>query len=298
LIDFPDVQGSLPRHIIPIQNVGVKGVFYPIHVERPNKTIDLVARIDLSVDIPAERKGADISRNLEAVNEILGNGKIDGIETVARMLSEKLLEKIPYSTRSSVKIVSDYFVPKKSASGKESMVKYRIYGKSSAQRDRATFESVGVEVTGMNACPCAMEGTRAIISDRYRNETEFLATIPSITHNQRNIVRLAIQTSRDHHVEIDDLIMIVEKVFGSPLLPLLKRSDEANIVYNAHMNPKFVEDIVREVVYGTVTKYNLFPDSTEIEVSSESDESIHPHNAYASITTTFGSVRKYLPKTV
>ena len=292
MIDYPDVQGSSPEYHIPIQNVGVKRVFYPIRVKRPDKSIDLVAMIDLSVDIPAERKGADISRNLEAVNDILGTGEIDGIETVARMLSEKLLEKIPYSNASTVNIASDYFVPKKSASGKESVVRYRIYGRATANRGSITRESVGVEVTGMNACPCAMEGTRAIISDRYRNETEFLATIPSITHNQRNKVRLTIQTSDENPVEIDDLIMIIEDVFGSPLLPLLKRSDEANIVYNAHMNPKFVEDIAREVVFKTVRKYHQFPDYTEIKVTSESDESIHPHNAYASISTTFGSVRK------
>lgn len=292
MIDYPDVQSSLPERLIPIQSVGVKGVYYPIQVKRAGKNINLVAKIDLSVDIPADRKGADISRNLEAVNDILGNGEIDGIETVAKLLSEKLLEKIPYSNLSTVTIASDYFVPKRSESGKESMVKYRIHGKASATRGKSTVESIGVEVKGMNACPCAMEGTRAIMIDRFRKESEFLSSIPSITHNQRNTVKLTLQTSPENPVEIDDLIMIVENVFGSPLLPLLKRSDEANIVYNAHMNPKFVEDIAREVVFQTVNKYRGFPDYTEIEVSSESDESIHPHNAFASIVTTFGSVRK------
>ena len=296
MIDYPDVQGTLPERPIPIQRVGVKGVYYPIQVKRSGRSINLVANIDLSVDIPAERKGADISRNLEAVNDILGNGEIDGIETVAKLLAEKLLDKIPYSNVSTVNIASDYFVQKRSESGKESMVKYRIYGKANAGRGKSTVESIGVEVKGMNACPCAMEGTRAIMIDKFSKESEFLASIPSITHNQRNTVKLTIQTSPENPVEVDDLIMVVENVFGSPLLPLLKRSDEANIVYNAHMNPKFVEDIAREVVFQTVMKYSGFPDSTEIEVSSESDESIHPHNAFASIATTFGSVRKSVSK--
>ncbi|WP_393970699.1 GTP cyclohydrolase MptA [Oxyplasma meridianum] len=298
MIEYPDVQSSLPEHQIPIQVVGVKGVYYPILVKRPGKTINLVARIDLSVDIPANRKGADISRNLEAVNDILGRGEIDGIETVAKLLSEKLLEKIPYSNMSTVSIESDYFTPKRSESGKESMVKYRIHGKAETVRGKSTAESIGVEVNGMNACPCAMEGTRAILMDKFKMETEFLSSVPSVTHNQRNKVKLTIKTSPSYPVEIDDLIMIIENVFGSPLLPLLKRSDEANIVYNAHINPKFVEDLVREVVFQTVRKYSGFPDDTEIEVSSESDESIHPHNAYASIFTTFGSVRKSISKSI
>ncbi|MCL4341212.1 MAG: GTP cyclohydrolase MptA [Candidatus Thermoplasmatota archaeon] len=292
MIDYPDVQSSLPGHLIPIESVGVKGVYYPIQVKRPGKSINLVARIGLSVDIPSDRKGADISRNLEAVNEVLGKGEIDGIETVAKLLSEKLLEKIPYSNTSTVTIESDYFVPKRSESGKESMVRYGIHGKANARRGESTLESIGVEVKGMNACPCAMEGTRAIMIDKFKMESQFLSSIPSMTHNQRNTVILTIQTSHENPVEIDDLITIVENVFGSPLLPLLKRSDEANIVYNAHMNPKFVEDIAREVVFQTVMKYSSFPDCTSIEVSSESDESIHPHNAFASMVTTFGSVRK------
>jgi len=296
LIDYPDVQSSLPEHLIPIQRVGVKGVYYPIQVKRSGRSVNLVAKIDLSVDIPANRKGADISRNLEAVNDILGKGEIDGIETVAKLLSEKLLEKIPYSNMSTVTIESDYFIPKRSESGKESMVKYRIHGKANASRGKSTIERIGVEVKGMNACPCAMEGTRAIMMDKFKMESEFLSSIPSITHNQRNMVKLVIQTSPENPVEVDDLIMIVENIFGSPLLPLLKRSDEANIVYNAHMNPKFVEDIAREVVFQTVMKYSMFPDYTEIEVSSESEESIHPHNAFASIAATFGSVRKSLSK--
>ena len=77
---------------------------------------------------------------------------------------------------------------------------------------------------------------------------------------------------------------------------LVKRIDEGELVYNAHKNPKFVEDIVRDIAAEILPRYSDFPDGTRVIVSSESEESIHPHNAYAEIDTTLGELRSSISK--
>lgn len=295
MIRYPDVQKSSPKFPIPIQKVGVKGVNYPVIVERSGKQIPLFAEIDIFVDLPVTRKGADISRNLESLNDVISNGRrITGIEYLARDIAKRALEKFPYSEKSEVHMRSDYFVDRTTSTGKESKVKYKILGDACLGRDGTSKISVGAIVTGMSACPCAMETTRSMLSEEFPGNDEILEKMPSITHNQRNTVTFKIGIRDGDSVEIDDLIDIVESALNGPLFALLKRRDEGAIVYNAHKNPKFVEDIVREIAMKAVEIYSDFPDDTEIEVVSDSDESIHAHNAYAEIRTNFGALRKSL----
>lgn len=293
MIKYPDVQKSSPRFPIPIQKVGVKGVNYPVIVERSGKQIPLFAEIDIFVDLPVTRKGADISRNLESVNGVISNGKkITGIEYLSRDIANEVLERFPYSERAEVHMRSDYFVDRITSSGKESKVKYKILGDAYVERNGDARIYVGAIVTGMSACPCAMETTRSMLSEEFPGNDDFLEKMPSITHNQRNTVTFRIGIRNGDSVEIDDLIDIVESALNGPLFALLKRKDEGAIVYNAHKNPKFVEDIVREIAMKTVEIYSNFPDDTRVEVISDSDESIHAHNAYAEIKTDFGVLRK------
>ncbi len=92
-------------------------------------------------------------------------------------------------------------------------------------------------------------------------------------------------------VEADDLIDIINDSFSSPTFELLKRDDEAAVVINAHRNPRFVEDMVRIVLKKIVDKYPALPDDVEITVRSESEESIHKHNAFAERTATMAELR-------
>lgn len=297
MIHYSDLQNSKPQFPVKIQKVGVKGVSYPIIVKRDGKEIPLFSRIDIYVDLPINRKGADISRNLESINEVINNGKeVSGVEYLSSDIAKKVLEKFPYSERSEVHTRSDYFVEKESVSGRKSMVKHEILGDSYMDRSGNSKVMVGVVVTGISACPCAMETTRSMLSEEFPGNDDLFRKIPSITHNQRNKVTFKIETLDGSQIEANDLIEIVESSLSGPLLPLLKRSDEGSVVYHAHKNPKFVEDIVREVSSKALSAYPKLPDKTTIEVVSESEESIHAHNAYAEIKTTFGDLRKSLDK--
>ena len=136
----------------------------------------------------------------------------------------------------------------------------------------------------MTACPCAMEVIRTI--GNYKNEI-------SPTHNQRNITTLMIEVpGDDKSVDANDLITIAENSFSSPTFGILKRHEEGLLVYNAHKNPKFVEDVVRDILSYILKKYKDLPDDVIVIVRSESEESIHKHNAFAERVTTLGELRK------
>jgi GTP cyclohydrolase-4 len=116
---------------------------------------------------------------------------------------------------------------------------------------------------------------------------------PVPTHNQRNIGTLIIEVPRDEKsVDADDLINIVEKSFSSSTYSILKRKEEGELVLNAHKKPKFVEDVVRDMLLSVLHKYKDLPDDVVVIARSESEESIHKHNAFAERVTTLGELRK------
>ena len=292
MIDFIDVQAGKPTYSIPVSRVGVKGIKFPVRVKRNDREIDLLTVIDIYVDLPASRKGADFSRKIEAINEIILSRKVvPSIEELSSEIASKTLQKLDYSTKCNVKISADYLVEKKSERNLPIIMNYKILGEARSRNREELDKYVGVVVQGINACPCAMETTRSLISPEFPGNEELLSKIPSITHNQRNLVTLKVQVPGGESVEADELISLAEEVLGGSLYSLLKRIDEGKLVYNAHKNPKFVEDIVREIAYKAVKRYRDFPDSTEIYVESKSEESIHPHDALAVIETTFGEIR-------
>lgn len=119
--------------------------------------------------------------------------------------------------------------------------------------------NLGVKVPVMTLCPCSKE-----ISDYG-------------AHNQRAVVSVNISYYRNEHVWIEDLVELIESCASSPVYPILKREDEKFVTENAYDNPKFVEDVLRDVV----AKLRDIPILSEFEVECESQESIHNHSAWA-----------------
>jgi len=115
--------------------------------------------------------------------------------------------------------------------------------------------------------------------------------VPIITHNQRNRTTAILQEPPGHEIEADELVDIVEESLSAPTFGLLKRPDEGRLVEMAHRNPKFVEDVVREVLDRLLKRYPKMPDTAWVRVKSEAEESIHKHNAFAERSTTFGELR-------
>jgi len=271
-----------------LTRVGVTGVKKLVYIKRPNKkeAMPLVVKMDIFVDLPASQKGSHMSRNLELISEIIDANSqkpVPDLETFCAQTAKLLLKKHDYATFSEVKAEADYFLERTYPSGKKGLEPFKLVAEARANSKNEIKKLIGVRVIGMTACPCAREVIKAI--GKYKN-------IPP-THNQRNITTLMIEVpGEDNSVDANDLIDIVEKSFSSPTYGILKRKEEGMLVYNAHKNPKFVEDVVRDILSEILQKYKKLPDDVIVIVRSESEESIHKHNAFAERATTLGELRK------
>jgi GTP cyclohydrolase-4 len=289
-IDLPDVQSRLSPSKFKITRVGVTGVKKLVHIKRPNKEsiLPLVVTMDLFVDLPATQKGSHMSRNLELVSEIIDlnlKKPVSDLESFCETTAKQLLEKHDYATFSEVKAEADYFFDRTYPSGKTGAEPYKLVAEARAKSNGDIKKLIGVKVIGMTACPCAMELVRKL--DKRRK------TDPVPTHNQRNIGTLMIEVPRNITVvDADDLITIVENSFSSPTYSILKRKEEGELVLNAHQKPKFVEDVVRDMLRSVLTRYKALSDEVVVIARSESEESIHKHNAFAERVTTLGELRK------
>ncbi len=278
-----------------LNKVGVTGVVKPVQVRRPNRSVTLTTTIDVFVDLPASQKGSHLSRNLEAINEVVDRSVRDpvgSLEELTETIARSLLKRHDYATTSEVWARADYFLERTSPWGHTSLEPYHLVARANARRgEREVERSIGVEVVGMTACPCAMETIRHGLAEDNPEVARWPESMPMITHNQRNRTTLIIQEPSGHDIEADDLIDVVEDSMSAPTYGLLKRPDEGRLVEMAHRNPKFVEDVVRDVLDRLLKRYPRMPDSTWVRVKSEAEESIHKHNALAERSTTFGELR-------
>jgi len=274
-----------------LSRVGVKGVHKPILVQREgiNGTLNhiLNCSIDIYVDLPGDQKGSHMSRNVEVLNEIVEESvkhPITAIEDVAADICRRLMVHHEYAQEGEVHIEAEYFRASKTPLGKDTFESYTILSGGHIVRDGEITKMIGVEVIGMTACPCGQQTVTEML--------EIKSEHPVMTHNQRNVVTLMVYMPENVTVEVDDLIDLVEASFSSPTYELLKRPDEGQVIINAHSNTKFVEDVVRAVLDNFVKKYTDLPDDVFIDVISDSEESIHKHDAFAEREAILGELRQ------
>lgn len=265
------------------------GVRKPVQVQRPDKVVTLNIVVDAFVDLPSDMKASHLSRNVEIIGGIVDESvrkPVSSIEDLTSLICRSLLERHEYASQSEARTVADYFLERKTPLGKKSLESYKIFAHACAERGDGlgVKRKIGVEVVGMTACPCAMETIKDVMSADMEN-------IPQITHNQRNRTTVQIDVPNGFEIEAEDLIQIVEDAMSSPTYEILKRKDEAEVVRRAHENPKFVEDVVRDILSAILEKYADMPDDVSVRVRSESEESIHKHNAFAERVTTLGELR-------
>jgi GTP cyclohydrolase-4 len=162
-------------------------------------------------------------------------------------------------------------------------------------------KTVGAEVLGTTACPCAQgimkEQTRVELAKAGLSEavvSDLLGRLPIATHNQRGRGSISVEVRDRRCVSIDRIIKIIEESMSSKVYGLLKRPDEAVMVRRAHSNPKFVEDCVRTMAQKLVEAFSDLPDEAAVTLKQINEESIHQHNAFAERTATMGELRAEL----
>ena len=308
-ICLPDTQDDAPNIPIKLTRVGVTGVKKLLQLERPNKRpIILLPTFDAFVDLPNNQKGVHMSRNPEAISEVLDGISKDkgvGVESLCARIVEKMMDKHEYARRVEISMTTDYMFMRESPVTKhETQEMANLKAKAVGLRDEKgnveIRKSIGAELIGMTVCPCAQESVRE--SDKNKllefldEETtqKVLDTVTFASHNQRGIGTLLIEVPEGWEVKGEDIIEIIEKSMSSPVCELLKRPDENATVMNAHRKPVFVEDCVRNMMEMIAEKYSDLPDDTLITSRQENQESIHRHNAFAEKVTTMGELKKEL----
>ncbi len=285
-----------------LSRVGIQGVKRPVTINRGNRSIVLVPSFDISVNLPAEQKGSHMSRHVEVIHRAVDQaivGDNDSVEKLVERVAEELLKSHEYATYADVNLHADYFMKKRSPDGRDVTENYKIFAEAKIERDGGIpWRSIGIEVAGMSACPCAMENVRVLLKDDLKNRgfsdeaIGILDEIPVPTHNQKNRAFIEVGMNGEMDIEAEDLIKLVEDNLSSPTYEILKRKGEADLVLNAHMHPKFVEDIVRDIIDAFLDRYRELPDNATLHVRSISEESIHKHDAFAERITTLGEVRE------
>ncbi|MCL5096928.1 MAG: GTP cyclohydrolase FolE2 [Candidatus Omnitrophica bacterium] len=250
-----DKQSERDHRELRIDHVGVRGLRFPIQVlDRANSLQNTVATIGMYVDLPQEFKGTHMSRFLEVLN---AHGNVVHVKNITDIL-HAMQEKLKSDT-ARLEIAFPYFMVKKApVSGLESVMDYAARFDATARGKTIDFV-LTVEVAVTTLCPCSKAISR------------------HSAHNQRGVV--TVKTRFQRAIWIEDVIGMVESSASSELFSLLKRQDEKAVTERAYENPVFVEDLVRNVAM----KLNAHPDVTWYQVEAENYESIHHHNAYASI---------------
>ena len=306
---LPDTQDDAPSVPIKLTRVGVTGVKKLLQLERKNKRpIILLPSFDAFVDLPSDQKGVHMSRNPEAISEVLETVAKDSsvdVESLCAKIVDKMMSKHEYAKRVEISMTTDFMFMKESPVTKNktqemAQLKAKAIGLRDDDGNVEIRKSVGAELIGMTVCPCAQESVRE--SDKIKllefldEETtqKVLNTVTFASHNQRGVGTLLIEVPEDKIVKAEDLIEIIETSMSSPVCELLKRPDENATVMNAHRKPVFVEDCVRNMMEKIVNKYSDFPDDTLITARQENQESIHRHNAYAEKVTTLGELKEEL----
>jgi GTP cyclohydrolase IV len=297
----PDVHARPPTAgRVTLRRVGVSGIQKPVAVQRPERVVTLTTTFRVSVDLPATRKGSDLSRNAELLAEIVDNTAtrpVQSLESACVAIARELLHRHSYASEAEVEASAAYFLPRGISERHVSLEDYTLVAGARAWRENGDqyriSKSVGAEAVGMTACPCAMETCREALAEEYPLlKDPSLADLPMITHNQRNRTRLLLDMPPEVEVEADRLLDVIEAAQSSPTYAILKRGDEAKLVLNAHRHPKFVEDVLRDLLSRVGAGFPSLPESVVVHADTLSEESIHKYNVSASHTLSLGELRR------
>lgn len=253
-ITLPDIQKTPDERNIYIDKVGVRGVKFPIMVlDRSQERQHTIGDFTLTVDLPSHFKGTHMSRFLECLND---HGREISVHNLPKLLTN-LREKLT-AEKAHVAVRFPFFVEKKApVTGKSGMM--ALDCGFDAEINGKFVASLYLRVPTATLCPCSKE------------ISEYGA------HNQRGWVTVKVKAN--DHVWLEEVIDMIESSASCALFPVLKRPDEKWVTERAYENPRFVEDLVREVAL----KFNADDRIREYEIEVENEESIHAHNAYAFI---------------
>ncbi len=252
---LPDTQSEIDARNLPIQRVGVKGLRYPMLITNEHgRDVPTVGSFSMYVGLPGDQKGTHMSRFVEILERLPERMGVEAFRAMEAAMRQRLEAASGYLEASF-----PYFIRKAApVSGVESLLDYdaRIVIEGDAVHGQQTTLELTVAATSL--CPCS------------KNISEYGA------HNQRSHLTVSVEAD---DLSLEELARLVEAQASCEVYGLLKRPDEKFVTERAYDNPKFVEDLVRDLALALAAH----PQVREYRVRAENFESIHNHSAYAEL---------------
>ena len=293
-----DVQAAAPDVQLAVSRAGVTGVSKAIRIRRGDAETVMAAEIECTVDLDRAQKGVHMSRFPELFDEaidevVLGEALL--VEVLAEHIARHIVRR-QAALRAEVKITARWPMRRRTpVTGLATQEMVSLIGVAAAS-EAGVRRVVGVEATGINACPCAQGLVRGKASERLLDAgfdaddvERIFELVPLATHNQRGRGTLYVGTA--HDLDAERLVSIVESSMSAPVYELLKRPDELFVVEHAHLQPRFVEDSVRIALKGALDEHPQLDEDDFLLARQVNLETIHDHDVLAERTGTVGELR-------
>jgi GTP cyclohydrolase I/GTP cyclohydrolase-4 len=296
-----DMHVSAPPVGLALSRAGVTSVQKAIRIRHGDQEMLMAATIDCTVDLDRGQKGVHMSRFPELFDEaiadvVLGEGEL--VEALAERIAREIVGR-QAALRAEVRISARWPLRRRTpVTDLVTQEMVSLLGIAAATTS-GSRRVVGVEATGINACPCAQGLVRDRAAERLVDAgyddaevDRILDLVPIATHNQRGRGTLLVGS----RVELDaeDLVGIVERSMSAPVYELLKRPDELFVVEHAHLQPRFVEDSVRVALKELLDATPGLADDDFVLSRQVNLETIHDHDVIAERWGTVGELRSEL----
>ena len=256
-----DTQDEKPEILEDLEKVGVTDLRTIVQTRWKGVVYRFIPKITLTISLPKERKGAHLSRLVEAISEVIEEESevvYGSLEELEKHILDSLLKKHPYS-RGEIIMDTELVVQKKTPVSKKRTMETYDVSVAVLKNNGKYVKRLSAEALGSTACPHAMEHSQGK------------------PHIQRAKASLMVETGFKNPVELENMIQTIEQGFSSEAYTLLKTEDEKHVVDKMHKNPRFVEDACRFILAEAKNKFK----KAKIKVKVTSYESIHPHNVIA-----------------
>jgi GTP cyclohydrolase IV len=296
-----DLQASLPEVRLGLSRAGVTGVEKAIRISYAGREQQVAAEIECTVDLDPAQKGVHMSRFPELFEEAIDEvviGEAFLVEVLAEHIATHIVER-QQALRAQVRIAARYPIERTTpVTGLATQEMVSLIGIAAASQT-GVRRLVGVEASGINACPCAQGLVRGRASERLLEAgfdgddvERILELVPLATHNQRGRGTLYVGTRAS--VNAEQLVEMVAGSMSAPVYELLKRPDELFVVEHAHLQPRFVEDSVRVALKSVLDAYPGLADDDFVFSRQVNLETIHTHDVLAERYGTVGELRREL----
>ncbi len=243
-----------------LERVGVTNLQTVAKIERNGKEYTFIPDIEITIDLERKR-GVHMSRMIESISETVEEATMD-LQTSISGLEKDILGRLDKKhdfERAEIKMDTELVTNEKTPVSKRDTYETHKVEIELINEDDEFRKSLKVEVIGSTACP----------HSKSNNEGK--------THIQRALGVLEVETDYDNDIELEEMVSMVELSFSAETYTLLKTEDENYVVQKMYENPKFVEDVAREIIHRSKTKLN----DCKIHAKCISQESIHKHDAVA-----------------